>query len=107
MMGKGPNFRGEFQNPDIKFSISSSVKRVLPLPHLSCANTIVLFVCMSEMLMEKEMAVMLSKILILLAGQPSETSSYLADMETKKREEGRVHPLLKCQDVINSYKVST
>lgn len=58
------------------------------------------------------MAVMLSKIFILLAGQPSETSSYLADMESekrKKKKEGagaRVHPLLKCQDVINSYKVN-
>lgn len=35
--------------------------------------------------MEKEMAVMLSKIFILLAGQPSETSSYLADMESEKK----------------------
>lgn len=52
-------------------------------------NTIVLFVCMSEMLIEKEMAVMLSKIFILLAGQPSETSSYLADMGTvRKKEDG-------------------
>lgn len=58
--------------------------------------------------MEKEMAVMFSKIFILLAGQPSETSSYLADMESEKKEGGgeEVHPLLKCQDVINSYKVN-
>lgn len=89
-----------------------------PSPHLSRVNTIALFVCMSEMLMEKEMAVMLNKIFILLAGQPSETSSHLAaDMATEKekkkdgqRERGwgvRVHTLLKCQDVINSYKVNT
>lgn len=57
------------------------------------------------------MAVKLSKIFILLAGQPSETSSYLADMESEKKRAavvvvGRVHPLLKCQDVINSYKVN-
>lgn len=32
------------------------------------------------------MAVMLSKIFILLAGQPSETSSFLADMESEKKE---------------------
>lgn len=31
------------------------------------------------------MAVMLSKIFILLAGQSSETSSYLADMESEKK----------------------
>ncbi len=54
------------------------------------------------------MVVMLSKIFILLAGQPSETFSYLADMESEKKEAGGegVHPLLKCQDVINSYKVN-
>lgn len=54
-------------------------KHAITLTHLPCVNTIVLFVCMSETLMEKEMAVMLSKIFILLAGQSSETSSYLAD----------------------------
>lgn len=64
------------------------------------------------------MAVMLRKILILLAGQPNETSSYLADVKSEKKKK-RVgvyvcvcvvrggYPLLKCQDVINSYKVST
>lgn len=53
-------------------------------PHLTyLVNMIVLFVCMSEMLMEKEMTVMLSKIFILLAGQTSETSSYVADMATE------------------------
>lgn len=53
------------------------------------------------------MAVMLSKIFILLAGQPSETSSFLADMATEKRGGGEVvHTLLNLQDVINSCKVN-
>lgn len=62
------------------------------------------------------MVVMLGKILILLAGQPNETSGYLAHEKSEKKRRGlaRVcvcgeggYPLLKCQDVINSYKVST
>lgn len=99
-------------------SISSSVKCHTSL--ILSEHTTVLFVCMSET--PTEMAVMLSKIFILLPGYSSETRSYLADIETvkegeteRKRErkrkraggggEGR-HPLLKCQDVINSYKVN-
>lgn len=64
------------------------------------------------------MVVMLGKILILLAGQPNETSGYLAHEKSEKKKkrvgacvcvcgEGGGYPLLKCQDVINSYKVST
>lgn len=51
---------------------------------------------------------MLSKIFILLAGQPSETSSYLADVATEinERPGGEAHPLLKCQDVITSHEVN-
>lgn len=59
------------------------------------------------------MTVMLSKIFILLTGQPSETSSYLADMATEINggggdggSGGEVHQLLKCQDVIISYEVN-
>lgn len=92
-------------------SISSSVKCAISHTSLILSErTTALFVCMSEM------AVMLSKILILLPGHSSETRSYLADIETvKEGGRGRVgagggsealHPLLKCQDVINSYKVN-
>lgn len=93
-------------NESKKRSISSSVKCAITHTSLLLSeHTIVLFVCMSEML--EEMAVMLSKIFILLAVHSSETYSYLADMETvKEREEWGLHPLLKCQDVINSYKVN-
>ena len=54
-------------------------------------HTTVLFVCMSET--PTEMAVMLSKIFILLPGHSSETCSSLADIETvegeRVRERGR------------------
>lgn len=104
-------------------SISSSVKCAISHTSLILSgHTTVLFVCMSEM--PTEMAVMLSKIFILLPGYSSETRSYLVDIETvkegeterkreRKRERERaggggegLHPLLKCQDVINSYKVN-
>lgn len=65
--------------------ISSSVKCAITLTSLILSeHTIVLFVCMSETPIE--MAVMLSKIFILLAGYSSETYSYLADMETAKKK---------------------
>lgn len=38
--------------------------------------------------MEKEMVVMLGKILILLAGQPNETSGCLADEKSEKKRRG-------------------
>lgn len=97
-------------------SISSSVKRAISHTSLILSeHTTVLFVCMSET--PTEMAVMLSKIFILLPGHSSETCSYVADIETVKGEGERkrervgdggegLHPLLKCQGVINSYKVN-
>lgn len=93
-------------------SISSSVKHAIShTSFILSEHTTILFVCMSEM--PTEMAVMLSKIFILLPGHSSETCRYLADIETVKGEGERVgdggeglHPLLKCQDVINSYKVN-
>lgn len=93
-------------------SISSSVKRAISHTSLILSeHTTVLFVCMSET--PTEMAVMLSKIFILLPGHSNETCSYLEDIESVKEEGERAgdgnegpHPLLKCQDVINSYKVN-
>lgn len=64
-------------------SISSSVKCHTSL--ILSEHTTVLFVCMSET--PTEMAVMLSKIFILLPGYSSETRSYLADIETVKEGE--------------------
>lgn len=68
-------------------SISSSVKCAISHTSLILSeHTTVLFVCMSET--PTEMAVMLSKIFILLPGHSSETCSYLADIETVKEGEG-------------------
>lgn len=70
----------------ITTSIRTSVKCAITLTSLVLSERmIVLFVCITETPIE--MAVMLSKIFILLAGHSSETYSYLADMEPIKKKE--------------------
>lgn len=74
----------------ITTSIRTSVKCAITLTSLVLSERmIVLFVCITETPIE--MAVMLSKIFILLAGHSSETYSYLADMEPVKKRSGCIH----------------